>query len=408
MNDDNLGSEKPSGASPPGLYRLEGPNFSGRSDWIKTVAAEISRSRGNSVTIPPEINTALSGLMPTVADELEIHSGSQQASGGISSLFSEWELRDLSHRDPMTLSGGEQALLVILCKLATYPKLLALDGALEQLDPKNTIRVLNALHEGGVRPRESHTIIAHNGSWPSGCDLPRPYPGKAFKALDTAPPPISAIGFDPGPIDKPALIEVRDLKFHYSRSSPVLHNFSAAFEPGRIIRLKGSNGAGKTTLTRILCGVLKPCSGSITINGQDCHPYLRPGSFMRIHFQNPDIQLFESTVEKEICSLPIHARGSAVQFAGLQGHLQTHPFDLPFVLRKRLSLACTLFSEAPWLVFDEPTLSLDSHSRAVLVECLERLALHDRGVMLISHNEDFVESISSIENITLLQQQHNE
>lgn len=407
MNHDNLASGSPSGALPTGLYRLEGSNFSGRSDWIKTVAAETSRSGGTSITIPPEINTALSGLMPNVADELEIHSGSQKANARISTLFSEWGLRDLSHRDPMTLSGGEQAMLVILCKLATYPKLLALDGALEQLDPKNTIRVLNALHEGGQRPRESHTLISHNGSWPGGCDLPRSYPGKSFKVLDTAPPPISANGFDPGLIDKPALIEVRDLKFYYSRSSPVLHNFSAAFEPGRIIRLKGSNGAGKTTLTRILCGVLKLCSGSISINGHDCDPYIRPGSFMRIHFQNPDVQLFESTVEKEICSLPIHSRGSALQFAGLQDHLLTHPFDLPFVLRKRLSLACTLFSDAPWLVFDEPTLGLDSHSRGVLVECLERLVRHGRGVMLISHNEDFVESISSIETINLLQHQPN-
>ena len=92
-------------------------------------------------------------------------------------------------------------------------------------------------------------------------------------------------------------------------------------------------------------------------------------------------------MRNELATLTSSRREEASIFAGLDGFLDTHPFDLPFVLRKRLALTLIMHTEAPWLIFDEPTIGLDAESQAVVASCMERLASAGYGVIFISHNE---------------------
>lgn len=113
-----------------------------------------------------------------------------------------------------------------------------------------------------------------------------------------------------------------------------------------------------------------------------------------MHFQSPDSQLFEDTVRSELASLPPEAADRATRFAGLTAFLDLHPFDLPFVLRKRLALTLILHASAPWLIFDEPDLGQDEQTRIAIAGALGRLAENGYGVILVTHNDEFGASVS--------------
>ena len=312
---------------------------------------------------------------------------------------------EFATRDPFTLSGGEQAMLVVLCKLALLPKLLCLDGALEQLDPDNLRKVLGGFLSGKSFTNLPQTILTHNGHLPE-CNAAeiRPLPSAqiAHDESMAAPPPLDHSGFTPSEVHEPVTIKLVDFAFQYPHGATVFKRLNLRLEPGRIYRLAGPNGVGKSTLARLLTGVLRPKHGQIIANGKAFDSYLRPGTLARLHFQSPDSQLFESTVGDELDSLSTDAKQAAVRFAGLDGILTHHPFDLPFVLRKRLALTLILNTTSPWLIFDEPTLGQDEDARIAIGHALRKLAASGHGVILISHNSEFGQSFSD-EELNLLQ-----
>lgn len=374
---------------------LTGKNFSGRSAVLHEACAHYANSLGAAISIPPEIHNAISGLLPAVQEEILLHVGSREQVPGFWSLAEEWGLLRFSERDPFTLSGGEQSMLVVLCKLALKPKLLALDGALEQLDPDNLRKVLNLFSSGGSLPELPRIILTHNSLLPeNGAEPIWQVPAVAIANVQrqTPPPQLEVTGFEPPRVLEPSTIHLVDFAFRYRRGATVFRNLNLRLESGRIYRLVGPNGSGKSTLARLLTGVLRPTHGEIRVNGKMFDSYSRPGTLARLHFQSPDSQLFESTVSDELNSLSAIAAHAAARFAGLNGFLDQHPFDLPFVLRKRLALTLILNTPAPWLIFDEPTLGQDEDARAVIGHALRRLAASGHGVILISHNAEFARS----------------
>jgi energy-coupling factor transport system ATP-binding protein len=383
------------------LTWVTGNNFSGRSAVLKKACEHFSNQPAAAITIPPEIYLALSALVPTVAEELQLHlGGNSDDAPAFRQLAEKWGLAALAERDPYSLSGGEQSLLIILCKLALTPTLLAIDGALEQLDPSNLNEVLSVITTDGSLPRPPHFLLTHNGTIAQhhGTAI-RQVPATIFSDIKRfdKPPPLDVSGFEPPPCQQPAAILLKDVSFHYPRGKTVFSGLNLKLEPGRIYRLAGANGSGKSTLARILTGILPLSDGGIQVNGEQFNSYARPGTLARLHFQSPDSQLFEDTVRAELGSLPSALSKNAARFAGLGGFLDEHPFDLPFVLRKRLALTLILHTTAPWLVFDEPTLGQDEQSRIVLASAFRKLADKGYGIILISHHSDFAVSIADEE-----------
>jgi energy-coupling factor transporter ATP-binding protein EcfA2 len=382
---------------------IAGGNFSGRSGIIQALAEKATASGDEAILIPPEIHSALSGLVPTVEDELLLHLCSDVSNSQYWELAKTWGLLDLKNRDPHTLSGGQQTLLVILCKLALHPKLLGLDGSLEQLDPANSARVLTALYANDYFPPPSVAVMAHNGSWPEQVKSPASVPAIriASQSQHTSPPMAMNIdGFNPPVISDPVTVEMRGIAFNYPGSHRIFSDLELTLHPGRIYRIAGPNGAGKSTFARLLCGILRPTAGTIFVNGREFNSFKQPGILARLHFQNPDTQLFAGSVHDEIATLPPARRDAALNFAGLTSFLNTHPFDLPYVLRKRLALTVIFHTDAPWLIFDEPSIGLDTDSQATISIALKRLAAAGYGVLVISHNQRF-ESLLSPEIINL-------
>lgn len=381
------------------LTWVTGNNFSGRSAILRKACEHFSNQPAAAITIPPEIYSALSALVPTVAEELQLHlGGNSDDAPAFRQLAEKWGLAALAERDPYSLSGGEQSLLIILCKLALAPTLLAIDGALEQLDPSNLNQVLSVITTDGSLSRLPRFLLTHNGTIAQyGGTKIREVPATDFSDIERLdkPPPLDINGFEPPRCQGPATIFLKNVSFRYPRGKNVFSGLNLKLEPGRIYRLAGANGSGKSTLARILTGILPVSGGEIQVNGKPFNSYARPGTLARLHFQSPDSQLFADTVRAELDSLPSTIPKNAARFAGLDGFLDEHPFDLPFVLRKRLALTLILHTAAPWLIFDEPTLGQDEQSRMVLASAFRSLAKSGYGIIMVSHNEKFAENLTN-------------
>jgi energy-coupling factor transport system ATP-binding protein len=210
-------------------------------------------------------------------------------------------------------------------------------------------------------------------------------------------------------------LSVLNLSFTYRgrgqrNGTPALRDVSFDLPTGACVALIGPNGSGKTTLSKLLNGILKPDPGQFLLDGNPVAPYRRPGSFVAYAFQNPDDQLFAHTVCHEIefgprnLGLPRteveHNAREAAELLGLSEAMNEHPLDLPFVLRKRVSVAAALAMGRPWTVLDEPTLAQDHTFQRRLVEAFGRLRKNGRGLIVITHEPEF--ALEACESVLLL------
>jgi energy-coupling factor transport system ATP-binding protein len=176
---------------------------------------------------------------------------------------------------------------------------------------------------------------------------------------------------------------------------------TVAFGEG-VTALVGENGAGKTTLTKLLVGLLRPRSGSVTVAGIDVSKMTVAAMARNVGycFQNPDDQLFERTVKAEVSfgprllKKPSEDVDRGVAFAlracGLVGKEGVHPHDLGLSERKWVAIASSLAAEPRVVVLDEPTLGQDYPSRQRLRGLVEELAGDGRTVIVVTHDMDFV------------------
>jgi energy-coupling factor transport system ATP-binding protein len=184
-------------------------------------------------------------------------------------------------------------------------------------------------------------------------------------------------------------IEVIDLSFAYRRGRPIFSGLNLTLDADRSYWLRGPNGSGKSTFSKLLCGLLKPTGGEIRVDGKRVEPWRHPGRWVSYHFQDPNLQLFARSIERQL----LHATDptTAARTFGVPVPIATHPLDLPFVLRKRLAIACAFLAPAPALVLDEPTLAQDDLTAHALRQMSDR-----RGGIVISHST-FYQTLPSID-----------
>jgi energy-coupling factor transport system ATP-binding protein len=191
------------------------------------------------------------------------------------------------------------------------------------------------------------------------------------------------------------LLELRNVSFAYHHGTPVVRNVSLELERGSRLAVIGENGSGKTTLAHLMCGLLKPAEGQVLVDGastQDPDSIHDIRRRVGIVFQDPDDQLVETTVDREIgfglrnLGLDPGEVGSRVDMAlGLFGieHLRRRPCHLLSAGEKQTVTVASVFAMQPdYLVLDESTSLLDRDARLRLVAAVERL-LAETGAGLI-------------------------
>lgn len=210
-----------------------------------------------------------------------------------------------------------------------------------------------------------------------------------------------------------SLLSVKELSYIYSQGTPFEHTavdkVSFEVERGDFIGIIGHTGSGKSTLVQMLNGLLKPSTGTITLDGVNI--WDKPKEIRKIRFkvglvfQYPEYQLFEETVEKDIAFGPTNMSlseseiaervSSAAQFVGFEKDLlEKSPFDLSGGEKRRAAIAGVVAMDPDILILDEPCAGLDPLGRDVLLTQIYRYH-KERGntVLLVSHSMEDVASV---------------
>ena len=385
------------------LTTVAGNNFSGRSNHLKSLANQTE----NFLYIGEQPSNFITGIFPTVKSEINLHSGNTPTEilNTVRNLFSEYNFEKHFNKNPFTLSGGEQTILVILSGLLLHPQKLAIDTTLEQLNEEWRIPLLTAIQQG--RFYNSSVFLSDNRILEYNLN------NSQIKV------PVNQQPEHRYKFEKPVFnhqlktkrnsqsIELIDLSFAYDKSEIILDKINIRFEPKSIYNLNGRNGAGKSTLAKLLTGILKLKKGKLLVEGKGYNAYKYPGQLVGYSFQNPDEQICSSTVENEVLISMINEtadyserRETFLEMFGLQSVRKCHPAELPFVMRKRISLAATLATDRPWYILDEPTLGQDDSFVEFLITLLNDLTARGKGIIIISHSKSFTEKLKG-KNLTL-------
>jgi len=194
------------------------------------------------------------------------------------------------------------------------------------------------------------------------------------------------------------MIQVSRLIYAYADGREVLRDVSFDIQKGARLGLLGGNGSGKTTLARLLCGLEAPTAGTITVDGLETADEKTIYEVRRkvgLVFQDPEQQIIETTVEREIGFGPrnlglepgeVAARVTgALDLFGI-GHLKKRPCHLLSAGEKQLVAVASVFTMKPdYIVLDEPTALLDPAARRTLLAALDALlAETGAGALFIS------------------------
>ena len=189
-------------------------------------------------------------------------------------------------------------------------------------------------------------------------------------------------------------VSVRDLTRRFGAFLAV-DRVSFDVEEGEIFGFLGSNGAGKSTTIRMLCGLLKPSSGSALVGGIDVGR--DPEAVKRrIGYMSQRFSLYELlTVEENITffgglyGLDDRAladrRAFVLDMAGLKGRERTLTRDLAGGWRQRLALGCAILHEPSILFLDEPTGGVDPVSRRHFWQLINQLSANGVTVFVTTH-----------------------
>ena len=230
-----------------------------------------------------------------------------------------------------------------------------------------------------------------------------------FAAMDEA---TESAATDKGVQLKVAAGEVKftDVIFGYEVKRPVLDGLSFTLQPGTKTALVGESGEGKTTITNLLLGLYVPQSGSIAIDGQDISASTRASlrAASAVVFQEP--ALFSGTVYENIAYGKPGATKRQVEAAAKAAN--AHEFITKFEKqyeteigerglklsggqKQRIAIARALLKDAPILILDEATSSLDSKSEHLVHQALERL-MQGRTTLIIAHRLSTIQSVDTI------------
>ena len=200
-------------------------------------------------------------------------------------------------------------------------------------------------------------------------------------------------------------IEVRGLTRRFGAFVAV-NDVSFDVRAGEIFGFLGSNGAGKSTTIRMLCGLLRPTSGTATVGGIDVGK--DPEAVKRrIGYMSQRFSLYENlTVDENIQFFGgvygldrerLAARREFVlEMAGLRGREATLTRTLSGGWRQRLALGCAILHEPPIVFLDEPTGGVDPLSRRQFWRLIDQLSKAGVAVLVTTHYLDEAEHCQRI------------
>lgn len=197
-------------------------------------------------------------------------------------------------------------------------------------------------------------------------------------------------------------IELKNVSFKYSNGFTAVDGISLSIEKGENIAIVGQNGAGKTTTVKLLNALHYPTNGDVFIGDMNTKEYTtaQVSRVVGYVFQNPNDQIFHSTVKEEVeygpkmMKLPEEEIRRRVEYAlritNLTEWHNRNPFDIPLAMRKFVTIASIIAMECEVIVFDEPTAGQDLNGNKLLESIFNELLSEGKTLITITHDMVFV------------------
>jgi ATP-binding cassette subfamily B protein/subfamily B ATP-binding cassette protein MsbA len=202
-----------------------------------------------------------------------------------------------------------------------------------------------------------------------------------------------------GSATRPAAVAFRDVVFGYTSERPVLHQVSLAAAPGQLVALVGATGSGKSSLLSLLPRFYDPWDGAVLIDGRDVREFTLSSLRANVALVLQDSLIFRTTVldniaygrpdaSREEIVAAAEAAGVSMIAARLEDGYDTVVSERGASLsggeKQCIGIARALLKEAPIVVLDEPTSSMDAHTERLVMTGVERL-LRGRTGFVIAH-----------------------
>jgi len=227
--------------------------------------------------------------------------------------------------------------------------------------------------------------------------------------LDATPETTSEESGD-HPITRPLRIHFNNVGFAYTADYPVLDGIDCTLATSKRVALIGPSGAGKSTVANLLLGFAVPGSGAIEINGVDRRTMSADDWLAQVAWLPQKPTLFHGTVGDNIRLGVPDSSDEALERAAAQANADAFIKSLPDGYDtvvgdrgqglsggqiQRIALARAFLKDAPLVVLDEASTSLDPETEALVTDSIERLA-RDRAMLIIAHRLDTVQRADEV------------
>lgn len=349
--------------------------------------------------------------------------GQSEMENAVLEAVNRFAISHLCRRHIETLSGGEKQKVAIGAITITDPPMLILDEPDSFLDSDGKAALETALaglrekqpglievriaQEIEIMRRYDRLIVLDDGRITADGSSHEILSNREFLIRSRLIADVGSSGADPlVPLSlkggHPSKLKVTNLTFRYDGGPTIIDNLSFQINTGEIIGLAGSTGSGKSTLGFLLCGLLSPSAGRISILPADNNAVSVQSVTMAL--QQPERQFFLATCADEVAFGPknfghLLTEGEINQYFDLVGLPAAEfrgrdPLTLSVGEQRRLAFAVVVALRRPFIIFDEPTAGLDALGVARFESIARHLKRGGTGVIVVSHDHALLERLA--------------
>lgn len=204
-------------------------------------------------------------------------------------------------------------------------------------------------------------------------------------------------------------VEFKHVKFGYEKDQTIIHDFNLKVKPGQKVAIVGPTGAGKTTLVNLVMRFYDIDSGHILIDNIDTKQLTRQNVHQLFGMVLQDTWLFEGSIKENLTYGRIDATDdqviAAAKTANVHHFIKSQPYGYDMVLsenanisqgqRQLLTIARAMVTDAPMLILDEATSSVDVRTEQLIQDAMDEL-MKNRTTFVIAHR------LSTIKNADII------
>ena len=311
-------------------------------------------------------------------------------------------IEDLKNRDVFSLSGGEKQKVAIASVMAMEPEILIFDEPTSNLDPVATKEIFKTISEIKKRTNITIIVIEHKLGYLEGLwdriifmekgkikEICKKCSKKTYFAWNN---------HGNGHLGK-SLINIQNLSFE-KNGKKILSDINLSLKEGEIVSVIGKNGSGKTTLLLHLLGIYRPSYGEVKIMGNDTRNtnVSKLSKNVGYVFQNPNHQIFEETVWRELNFGP---KNFGIEFSNgesilkdfqLDEYQSKSPQELSFGEKRRLNIASIKACDPKIIILDEPFVGQDDRNTELILNWIDNERKNGKIIIYVSHDPRILSS----------------